>query len=293
MAVLILTILVREEKKTYNYELLDLRNDIVFKAFFGDERNISLLLHFLNAVLNEQITSIKLSDPHLEITHLKDKISIMDVRVETENNEQINVEIQLRHHKAFEERMLMYWTKMYGSQDIRGEEYTKLTRAIQIIISDFNMFPTKQTHRKFRLMDEVDHVVFTDHIEVHVLQLPKRKNKNIKEATDLEKWLMFLKGDRKEKEELAMESSMMKDAHQEIERLSQDPETRRLADYWDHQLRGQMQFIADAKEQGEEKRDREIVINMIKQKVAVEDIAKFTGINPQRVNEIIESIAKS
>ena len=40
--------LVREEQDVYGSEpqLLDLRNDFVFKAFFGDVRNNHLLLNF-------------------------------------------------------------------------------------------------------------------------------------------------------------------------------------------------------------------------------------------------------
>lgn len=95
MAVFLLVMLVKEKRKTYFQELLDLRNDFVFKSFFGNKRNIKLLLHFLNTVLEEEITSIKLIDPHLEATHKNDKASVMDVRVETDKGEQINVEIQL------------------------------------------------------------------------------------------------------------------------------------------------------------------------------------------------------
>ena len=42
--------IVREERDVYVAELLDLRNDYVFKAFFGDERNNKLLLQFLKAI---------------------------------------------------------------------------------------------------------------------------------------------------------------------------------------------------------------------------------------------------
>ena len=96
---------------------MDLRNDFVFKAFFTDERNNGLLLQFLKAVLGEMIASVKLTDPTIEIAHAEDKSSVMDLRVITNHGEQINVEMQFQGHKAFPERMLMYWAKMYGSQD--------------------------------------------------------------------------------------------------------------------------------------------------------------------------------
>lgn len=36
-----------EDESKYELDLLDFRNDVVFKAFFGDRRNNNLLLDFL------------------------------------------------------------------------------------------------------------------------------------------------------------------------------------------------------------------------------------------------------
>lgn len=85
MAVSTVVNLVREEKFVYGvgYELLDLRNDFVFKAFFGDNRNNHLLLQFLQAVLGDTIESVALTDPNIELTHAEDKSSIMDLRIVT------------------------------------------------------------------------------------------------------------------------------------------------------------------------------------------------------------------
>ncbi|WHT49574.1 hypothetical protein QNH10_08735 [Sporosarcina thermotolerans] len=46
-----LVALVKEESAGYDLELLELRNDFVFKSFFTDERNNGLLLHFVNSIL--------------------------------------------------------------------------------------------------------------------------------------------------------------------------------------------------------------------------------------------------
>lgn len=195
--------------------------------------------------------------------------------------------------------------KMYGSQ-----EYTRLNRAVQIIITNFEMFPTKRFHRKFNLIDNVDQVIFTDHIELHVLQLPQVENKDVKDKSALEQWLLFIKSDQRTKEELAMESTTMKEAFAEIERLSQNPETRRLADYWSHELRGRLQIEADAKEEGLkrghqegleqgleqglerglEKAKKEMVIRMYRKSLSLEDIVSFTDIPLKAVKEIIESM---
>lgn len=142
--------IVREEQNIYNTELLDLRNDFVFKAFFGNERNNKLLLQFLKAVLGEMITSVRLTDPNVERTHAKDKSSIMDIRVITIHGEQINIEMQVQGHLAFTERMLLYWAKMYGSQCKVSEPYIKLKKAVQIIVTNFNLLPKPHYHSMFQ-----------------------------------------------------------------------------------------------------------------------------------------------
>lgn len=278
---------VREQNEAYGQDLLDMRNDVVFKSFFGDQRNNKLLLSFLNAILHNTISSVTLTDPHLTIKHPKDKLAVMDIRVITHTGEQVNVEIQLQDHDAFAERMLMYWAKMYTSQDKVGQAYTELNKAIQIIITNFKWLPKVHFHSMFQLMDPEDGTLFTDHVEIHILELLKLDAPELQEADTLEKWLLFLKGNRQMKEALAMESPTMKEAFEEIQRLSEDPATRRIAEYRDAQLRGQQQREIDREKAGMAKRDREIVLNMHSQQIAAETIAKLTGIDLDDVLMVI------
>ena len=128
----LLVSLVREEQDVYGAELLDLRNDFVFKAFFADEQNNGLLIEFLKSILGDKIVSAQLTDPTVGIVHAKDKSSVMDLRVITNRGEQINVEMQCQGHKAFPERMLLYWAKMYGSQDEKGKPYQALKKPYKL-----------------------------------------------------------------------------------------------------------------------------------------------------------------
>ena len=84
-----------------------------------------------------------------------------------------------------------------------------------------------------------------------------------------------------------MESPTMKEAFEEIQRLSEDPATRRIAEYRDAQLRGQQQREIDREKAGMAKRDREIVLNMHSQQIAAETIAKLTGIGLDTVLMVI------
>ena len=90
-----------------------------------------------------------------------------------------------------------------------------------------------------------------------------------------------------------MESSTLKEALSQIERLSQDPATVRMAIAREIQLKDQLQREEDAKfegiEEGARLRDREIILNMHAENVSAEAIAKLTKIPFEKVQAIIES----
>jgi len=128
------------------------------------------------------------------------------------------------------------------------------------------------------------------------------------DVNDLEKWLLFMKSDKKTKEALAVGSSTLKEALTQIERLSQDPETRRMAISREIQLKDQLQREEDAEFRGIEKgiekgkvvgreegahlRDRVIVLNMYAEDLPAESIAQLTKIPLGEVKGIIESIVQ-
>ena len=287
----ILVMLVKERTGSYNGELLDLRNDYVFKAFFGDKRNTNLLLRFINSIVKEEIHSVELMDPHIERNHLEDKKSIMDVRVRTNSGEQINIEMQMEGHKAFLERMYLYMAKMYVSQDRVAKKYMDYKRAIQIIVTDFNLLQEVDYHNVYKITNQKSGIIFTTHYETHILELPKLKLENKKKSTELEKWLLFLKSNKRIKEELAMESSIMEEAYKEIKRLSQNPETQRLAEFRERELKDIMQREYDAREDGVEQGKKDIVLNMIRKDFSPEQIKDITGVSLDKIKRIIASIS--
>ena len=54
--------MVREDQDSLTFELLDTRNDFVFKSIFGVEKNKDLLTHFLTAILEIDIKEIVFVD---------------------------------------------------------------------------------------------------------------------------------------------------------------------------------------------------------------------------------------
>jgi predicted transposase/invertase (TIGR01784 family) len=308
-----LVAIVKEDSKQYGLELLELRNDFVFKSFFTDERNNRLLLHFVNSILGGSIKSLRLTDPTNTKKYSADKMSIMDLRATTELGEQINIEMQLERHTAFNERMLYYWAKLYSSQMKSSDSYGQLKKVIQIIISDFKMLPIRDIHSKFQLIEPMTGIVFSKHLEIHVIQLPKEQEKSLNDMNDLEKWLVFFKGNQDRKEEISMESSAFKEAFEEIRKLSMDPDTVQLAISREIALRDHIQRLEDAekigmelglkrgmqqgreegktegKAEGEKNAKIDVVLKLHGNSSPISFIAEITGFSIEEINSIIKS----
>lgn len=80
-------------------DLLDPKNDFVFKRIFGSEENKDVLLTFLNTTFVEAgeppLTEIILMNPYTDKDSPRDKQSIVDIKAKTTEGELINIEMQL------------------------------------------------------------------------------------------------------------------------------------------------------------------------------------------------------
>lgn len=90
------------------------KNDIVFKKIFGRIGNEDILKDFLSAILEKDIEQVEIQkDTQIEKMTLTDKTGILDIKAITNDNVQINVEMQIVNHQNMEKRTLFYWSKLY------------------------------------------------------------------------------------------------------------------------------------------------------------------------------------
>jgi hypothetical protein len=78
---------------------IDPKVDCVFKALLGSEDNRALLIHFLNAVLVDDlpapITEVEILNPYNERETFSDKLTIVDVKARDAARRLFQIEIQL------------------------------------------------------------------------------------------------------------------------------------------------------------------------------------------------------
>ncbi|TNE46940.1 MAG: Rpn family recombination-promoting nuclease/putative transposase [Deltaproteobacteria bacterium] len=222
-------------------DLLSPTVDFVFKALFGQEHNKPLLLGLLNAILDrvegERIVDLELLQPELGKIEPNDKEVKLDLLARDQTERIFHVEMQVQNHPFFLERVLYYWSRLFGRQLHGGQPYSKLHPVISIIFSDFVAIPELEDYHTCWMWTEVEHgTILSDHGQIHIIEFPKF-HESWEEAHDaLEQWVSFLKeADTMTFEELAdwKDEKLIK-AYEELERLSQDPKLRA---YYDAQLR--------------------------------------------------------
>ncbi len=79
-----------------------------------------------------------------------------------------------------------------------GQKYSELKRVIGVLIIDYEMYPEDSLlHHCFRFVDRKAELEFSDMMEVHVLELPKAREKaTIDSPPDV--WLKFFAASTKE-----------------------------------------------------------------------------------------------
>jgi len=236
---------------------LDPKLDIVFWMLFADERNRPLLISLLNAVLKPAvpIASVEVVDADPERMAPDDKAIALDLRVRLENGEQVDVEMQTRRHPALRERSLYYWARLYAGQLQRGDLYTELRPCFVVLITDFVELATPRFHSIFRVHESHDHQALTDHLELHVVELPKLQaavDRN--EEPTLTDWARFLAATTDEElNDLAMENSVLKQAKEALDQLSADPEARARAEHRETVLLANQAGLAKAQREARER----------------------------------------
>jgi len=257
--------------------LLNPKIDFVFKKIFGSADHPDILISFLNAVLKPQnpITSVEIKNSDLEKEYIEDKFSRLDVKALTSSKEIINIEIQLKipfghfvkaipslsyqKHPLLKneynmiQRSLYYWSKLYEEQLSEGDRYDKLSRTVCINILDFKYLKNDRFHNGYRLKEIETNEELTDLQEIHFIEIPKLKTfDSSEEIVDLlEGWVEFLRDPESEViRKLEMSNKEIREAKDELYRLSRNSKERELYYLREKSLRDEISALANAEEKG-------------------------------------------
>ncbi len=302
-------------------EDLDVTNDLVFQRIFGKVGNEEITKGFLEKILGIQIDELTLdTNKRLIGEEIDDKIGRIDVKAKLKDGTKVVIEMQASSYKYMPERLLYYWASAYTEGFKKGDKYRMLEKTIAILISKENLGITKgisQYHTKWDIREKT-HLdkVFTKNLEIHILELGKYKDGQ----DDKEKgnWIKFIKDGGKAKMDGKVQKAL-KEAQEELERLTQDPETAEMYYQRVKDLRDMLSYADAAKEEGIElgmsqgieqgieqgikqgisqgveqgielgkkEQQKEIVLALYKRNMPIDEICNIVNLSKENVEEII------
>ena len=173
---------------------LDPTLDVVFKMLFGSRASRGALVDLLTAVLRppRPITDVRVLNPEVGREQVEDKGIVLDLLVEFDDGTRVDVEMQVARRAGLRRRAVYYWARLFSGQLERGQPYTALRPVISVLFLDYIELDTPRFHSTFRIMEAHDHLVFSNVLELHVIELPKRARAARQDERPLLDWSRFL-----------------------------------------------------------------------------------------------------
>ena len=276
---------------------LDLKNDVVFKAFFARRGNKEFLIDFLEALLKIKIKTINIAQ-EVDLGKLVqgEKTGRLDVQAILNDGVVIDIEMQVTDEHNIVTRTTFYRAKQMSMVTGKGEKYNEIKKVVMVNILNYEFLPYDEcvSDTVIVLNEHREHEVI-DKMKWYFIELPKFRRKSPDMDKKINQWLAFI--DNKDKELVKMAESknkVLKRARLEMDYLTGNEEIQRL-EYLREKWRMDYNSGIDwAKKEGENKGKKrgikqaqlEIATEMLKNHIAIELIIKCTGLSKEEIEKI-------
>ena len=148
-----------------------LMNDMMFHMVMSkSKRALKGLICALKGLREKDVKSVKLLTP-IDYNEVLHKFIVMDVRVEMNNAEILDIEVQIGNEHDWIPRSLLYLCRAYDNLEA-GEEYENTKPATQVGILDFDLFPEHpEFYAKYLMTNVKNGNVYTPDFALNVLSL--------------------------------------------------------------------------------------------------------------------------
>lgn len=300
-------------------DLLKLTNDYIFKRTFGYKGEEEVTKVFLKDLLEMEIKEIELDQNTItEKEIITDKVGIMDIKAELNNNMECDIEMQVVNQKNIEKRILFYWSKIYSKTIKEGNGYGALKKSVVVLIADFEFDRFKSIEKylsKWKIREkDYPKIVLTDVLEIYIIELPKYSKYAVNEKIEsLNLWVKFIKNpevvimiNKNDSKTVKETKQAINKAEKRLEELSNDEHERYLADLREKYTRDQYEIqaygydkgveegriegkkegIKEGKLEGRKEKSIEIAKNLLAQNIDIEVIINCTGLTKEEINKI-------
>ena len=299
--------------------LLDPKMDYIFKQIFGNEDYVDILISFLNALFHGKPHIKSLTLKNTEITKIlkENMTSRLDIRARTDNDVELDIEIQIKNTGEIRGRSLHYTANIFPQILNKNDSYEK-ARVIGIWILGESVTDRKdaisEAYMTFQPSQNDDYEILSENERIIYIELPKFNPKDSDKRDLLNGWLEFIK----EPSLMDLEWLGNREISRAMDRLkylSADDDVRAIANLRQKDLNDRISeknaAIAKEREKAKkreeelikkaEKREQELKAKADAEKresaktalsmgLSVEQVAKITGFSLDEINEIKKKV---
>ena len=309
-------------KKVYDNEVIklvkridkiyDFKNDFMFKHSLGNDQDpgsFYLLKLFIEGILNISCKSITILNPDLVVENIEDKDMLLDIRVQTNNGDYVNIEMQ---YSAFSknqyQRFQIYGASLLSRQEKEGDDYQKnINHVYQIIFIDdidkanlklYDRYESRNEEGKLEKYNLLTRV----YVQMPYINLIK-KQKKLEEFSEIEKGIyIFENGITDDIIRLKEDNKVVEIMKEKIERFNQDEQLRDMAykrslnrwanerDKQDMYEKGKEEGIEEGIKQGIEQGKYNLIKQLFNKYYPKEDDSILENLNNEQYDKIFEMI---
>jgi len=296
--------------ETIEARYIDPMVDWSFKRLFGTEVNKDILIEFLKVIFPEfDIEDITyLPTEQLGIME-KDRRAVFDVICRASDGKEFLVEVQRGAQEHFFERALFYTSfpiLKQGKKALAKEESDtkkpwnfQLDGVFFLGILDYKHLEDNRIEHRYWLREGTTGETMTDKLKFVFVEVAKFDKSEDELTTDLDKWLYMLKNlSRLLDRPAALRDKIFKRFFDAAEFASLDDEDKKkyisnmqtARDTYNQieyaKKKGREEGLMEGREEGIEKRSREIAINMLNNGIPVQTISTCTGLSSEEITKI-------
>lgn len=300
----------KEQNEQMSEQAISACSDIFIKYLFGSEGNNDILIAFINAVLDEagheKAVTVQVKNPFNIKEYFGDKESILDVKATDAKGRIFDIEVQTSNFGTFVNRSLYYWADLYAAQINDADQYKRRKPVICINILTQNILPGDKYFNSFELKEQTTGQTLTQDLSINYIEL--RKLISVHFDKPLDRLSLYLKNEGKKDKQLEAlidTDPILKKAHENYTRFSEDDKLREI--YKDRLkfLRDKEMFASAAREAREEgflegntkgkqqgilEGRKEGIIKVAKNlktlNLSIEQILESTGLTREEIDEI-------
>ena len=177
--------------------LLDPKIDSTFKTLFLKDGELSkkALKGLIKAITGHEPTDVTIINNELP----KDIENVKNIRLDLQcrlaSGERFGIEMQTcMSGDDLKARSFYYGCRIISSMGLSGESYMDIPMVYQVMFTNFKPFGDNSDYLQCFMMRNDDRIL-SDKLKIIFIQMPlvKEEGKDVKNFTDIEKWVIFLR----------------------------------------------------------------------------------------------------